>query len=402
MGTSVVDYMKLKEENRALNHREIRAGKLRIESMPLIFWLDVCGACNLKCRHCGFQIHGRTSEEEMSDKLYDTVVKTLMPTAYECHLGGTNYGEMTIAKKFHQVLKDCHEYQVKINLTTNGILLRDSWLDDLTEVLTVIGFSMEGMDEQYEHVRGRKWSAFLKNVERVIQARNDRGKSFRVQWRYCAHAGNIHQLPEMIRLAHKLGVDGIQMMNLMPVIEAHKFANVYYHRSLANRYFAEGRAVSRELSFDVNIPEDFDLGSLVTSDAAAGQPSARAKGPSGGVIQMEKCYQPWQRCSINELGVVRACCVHWKAMGNLNRGSFRSIWNGRRYRRLRRTVNTRPDRICLSCRMPRFDSDQNVSALQLAAGVRDLIRGVLGYRGRKATFTEGKLEDDSLPGESAS
>ena len=138
-----------------------------------------------------------------------------MPTAYRCHLGGSNWGEMTIAKNFQRFLQDAKRFCVGINLTTNGTRLVDDWFEDLLDTLQVIGFSMEGMNDEFEKMRGFRWRHFLKNVEKICQGRADHKKNFTVEWRYCAHSGSIHQLPDMIRLARSVGVNRIQVMNLV-------------------------------------------------------------------------------------------------------------------------------------------------------------------------------------------
>src|SRR4051794_5527586 len=111
-----MDFTQLKADNKALNYQEVLAGATRLKSKPLFFWFDLNGKCNLECNHCGFQIHGRTSEEEVSEAVYKEIMAELMPAAYICNLGGTNWGEMTIAKTFPRFLQDCKKYQVKINL----------------------------------------------------------------------------------------------------------------------------------------------------------------------------------------------------------------------------------------------------------------------------------------------
>jgi MoaA/NifB/PqqE/SkfB family radical SAM enzyme len=95
------------------------------------------------------------------------------------------------------------------------------------------------------------------------------------------------------------------------------------------------------------------------------------KPPPAAGLELSNCYQPWQRCSIDELGSVRPCCVYFRSAGNLNRQGFEAVWNSRVLRKLMRTINARPDRICFSCRMPPFDSDQNMSAYALADSLRD-------------------------------
>ena len=141
-----MEYTAVKEANKLLNFEEARQGVTRLKSRPLYFWFDIYGPCNLKCVHCGFNKEGRTSDQEVSEAVYDEVMRELMPTAYRCNLGGTNWGEMTISKNFHRFLLDCRKFDVKVNLTTNGTRMNDSWMGDLVDVAKTVGFSMEGMD----------------------------------------------------------------------------------------------------------------------------------------------------------------------------------------------------------------------------------------------------------------
>jgi hypothetical protein len=87
---SSVDYMAVKAENKARNFEEARAGNVYLKSKPVSFSLEICGPCNLKCVHCGFQRFGRTSDQQISEEVYSEVMSELMPTAYMCHLGGAN------------------------------------------------------------------------------------------------------------------------------------------------------------------------------------------------------------------------------------------------------------------------------------------------------------------------
>jgi MoaA/NifB/PqqE/SkfB family radical SAM enzyme len=408
-----MDYMALKAQNKALNSEEIRARKVRLRSKPVFFSFAICGPCNLECVHCGYRLFGRTSEQQVSEEVYSQVISEIMPTAYRCHLGGSNWGEMTIAKNFHRFLLDAKKFGVGINLTTNGTRMMGEWFTDLLDTLTVIGFSMEGMNDEFEKVRGFKWRHFLKNVEKVCQGRADRGKSFRVEWRYCAHAGSIHQLPDMIRLAKSIGVHRIQVMNLVPYDQSQKYNCLSYHRSLANHWFAEGRRVAAELSVDVNIPPDFNTGEFSKNtrfqSPGNGQPATAPENrrtasdtPDG--LALVSCYRPWQMSVVNELGEVTPSDIYWRSMGNLQVSPFESVWNGWKYRHLRARINNTPDSICRACRLPQFDSEENRTSMQLVPSVKQLVTGsakALLKKRSKPTF-EGVMDkefdpDDSKP-----
>jgi len=267
-------------------------------------------------------------------------------------------------------VRDCLKHEVRMNLTTNGTIVSDEWLPDLVQAAAVVGFSMEGMEEQYELIRGASWTRFLHNCQRYVEARARTGSTVRLEWRFCAHADNIHQLPLLIRKAKEIGINRIKVMSLIPFVPSQKYKQLSYHRSLANRYFAESKAVADEVGIDVNVPALMDTGTweLPQADAAPA------------VVALKRCYFPWQMCSINELGDVRPCDVYWRSMGSIRSGSFARVWNGWRYQRLRRNVNRHTCDLCRSCRMPRFGQG-GMGDWQSKPGLKEVARSLLtGWR----------------------
>jgi MoaA/NifB/PqqE/SkfB family radical SAM enzyme len=397
-------YAAAKRANLRLNNEEARLGLTRLRSRPLYFWFDIYGPCNLKCAHCTFQKTGRTSDEEVSEGVYQEVLRELMPTALVCNLGGTNYGEMTISRNFQRFLQDCRTFGVRVNLTTNGTRMNDAWLPDLLEVADVVGFSMEGLESQFEAMRGFPWRRFRDNIEKLVQGRRERAKTFRIEWRYCAHADSIHQLPDMIRLARHIGIDRIQVMPLVPFVAGQKFKSLGYHRSLANQYFRQARDVARELAFDIDIPADYDTGTFENQAILRLQKKSEfaASRPEPPATRLVSCYRPWQACSINELGVVTPCGIYWRPMGRLSEQSFERVWNGRRYRAMRRSVNGRPHRICYDCRMPKFETESGLVASEMKPSLREaIVQSAQSLLRPSAVRFEGVLDHELDPSEAA-
>jgi MoaA/NifB/PqqE/SkfB family radical SAM enzyme len=393
-----MDYSAIKAANKALNYEEARQGLTRIKSRPLFFWFDIYGPCNLGCTHCGFHKEGRTSDQEVSEDVYAQVLEQIMPTAYVCNLGGTNWGEMTISKNFGRFLQDCRTFDVKVSLTTNGTRMNDSWIGDLVDVAQVVGFSMEGMGPEFEKMRGFPWQRFVSNIEKLVDARRAAGKSFRIEWRYCAHSDSIHQLPDMIRVAKQLGVDRIQVMPLVPYVRVQKYKNLSYHRSLANQYFALARSVARDLDLPVNIPRDYSTGEFAPPIIKVQKKEESTFTPPDNDLRMVNCYRVWQTTAINELGTVKPCCIYWRSVGNVAESGFESVWNGRKYRSLRRSINTKPDSICHDCRLPAHEAEEGRVAGELRPSMRQLVTqfGESLRHPRVARFS-GVLDSDFDP-----
>ena len=65
-----MDYLTVKANNKVLNFEEALAREVKLKSRPIFFWFALCGPCNLKCAHCAFHIHGRTSDQQVSEEVY--------------------------------------------------------------------------------------------------------------------------------------------------------------------------------------------------------------------------------------------------------------------------------------------------------------------------------------------
>ncbi|MCX5679771.1 MAG: radical SAM protein [Candidatus Omnitrophica bacterium] len=334
-----MNILELKARNKELNIRETQEGKTVLESRPTRFWFNLTGQCNLQCAHCASNVYGRVSTQDVDERVYEVVLKEIMPYAYECLLGGTNYGEALLSKSLKRFFGDCKNNLVRIALTTNGTVINDDIISDLVEISNEISFSMEGMREEYEKIRHFKWERFLNNVKRVVAAKRLYNKNnLKLKFKFTAHADNITQLPELIEFSKEIGINSIQVMLMMAYVKEQKNKTLYYNRALANNYFTIAQRKAEELKIEVTLPPRFYEGSFEKSPKVTQE------------VRNNPCSLPWNIMSVNELGVIKPCCVYYVAAGDLKKTPFLKIWNGKIFQKLRKTVNTKPDKICFSCK----------------------------------------------------
>lgn len=378
-----MEFDKIKLDNVKTNNLECDNRSKRVNSLPFNVHIELTGKCSLKCVHCGFQVHGRSSAAEIDSDVYKYIVKTLFPSCRICYLGGSNYGEVTIAESFHQTIKDCDRYNVKIHLTTNGTNISSSWLGDLVNVLDTIGFSMEGFGNEYEKIRGFKWNKFLQNVTDVINKREQTQANFKVEWRFCVHSDNVKQLPEIIQIAKSAGVDRIQVMPFFPYLKSQKFKQIFYHRSVANETFKVAREIAKSLNFSINVPPDLYTG---TFDQTEQQNDTTIK-----AFTLKKCDYPWSTITIDEKGMVKPCHIIWKPFGKISNhiNSIDKIWNNRKYQLLRYSVNSSPTDICTHCRLSAYDNEKSYANQSLNMGRKELLRYLFVHR-RPLVIVEDK------------
>ena len=154
---------------------------------------------------------------------------------------------MTISKNFHRSPARLQEVRVRVNLTTNGTPNERS-VDRRPRRRVGRRRPVDGRHGRgvREDPGGFPWRRFVANIEKLVQAKRDAGKTFRIEWRYCAHSDSIHQLPDMIRVAKRLGVDRIQVMPCPRAVRREpEIQEPDRSRSLANEYFKLARSVAK-------------------------------------------------------------------------------------------------------------------------------------------------------------
>jgi hypothetical protein len=60
-------------------------------------------------------------------------------------------------------------------------------------------------------------------------------------------------------------------------------------------------------------------------------------------------------------------------VGTIASDGFEAVWNGRKYRQLRHSINSKPDSICYDCRLPSFDADGGRVAAELQPSAKQLL-----------------------------
>jgi radical SAM protein with 4Fe4S-binding SPASM domain len=168
---------------------------------------------------------------------------------------------------------------------------------------------------------------------------------------FTAFADNISELPGLVRLAAELGVDEVFATHYMPSLEGQRYQSLFYHQQTANAVFDECRAIARETGVVVHVPPNYHIKPLGQEetlrirvrdrygvrDAGDRGDGDKARAASDDI---PPCAHPWTSVSIDEKGQVFPCCQSNLLMGDLRTQTFSEIWNGRRYLKLRETVNT--------------------------------------------------------------
>jgi radical SAM protein with 4Fe4S-binding SPASM domain len=161
---------------------------------------------------------------------------------------------------------------------------------------------------------------------------------------------SLPELVPLVDLAAEVGASQVTISHFRPVRESHRYQSLFYHRGESNAAFRAAAKRAAELRIDFVAPRPFEIPEFV-EDIDVDLPSGRAPVKVAGEEVVEPpCFHPWTSVSVSEQGDVMPCCATNTVMGNLKKQDFKSIWNGRRYRKLRNTVNSsRPPSYCQGC-----------------------------------------------------
>lgn len=335
---------RLAQENALLNAREREAQATILKSRPTFAWIGIGGRCNLDCAHCGIPPRDRRDPHipELSREVFDMLKTELFPYLETCAFGGNNVGEPLFAECWDEYLEEAAQFGCRLILVTNGVLLNRERIARLVACGAQVNISLEGATrETYEAIRGPFYDRLIQNLALFQEERKRHpGTGTVVHLGFTAFYDNIRELPALVELAARYGVDQIGAIHFVPWYEYQRSQSLVYHKSLSNECFAKAAQRAQELGVRVFFEAPFEI-----------EPMAPKRPPSDArPIQLEACFLPWTSISINEWGVVHPCCGGDLFMGNLNKESFEDVWNGPRYRRLRKTVNSdTPPTVCAAC-----------------------------------------------------
>ena len=281
---------------------------------PVRLRLETASACNLRCQHCptGVNYHG-TDRSVMKPALFDKVIEQMkqLPTLRECvlYLGGEPLMNKHLVQMCQRVKQ---ETTVRWTLiTTNAMLLDAKACTGLaTAMLDVIVVSVDGRSpEENDAIRVRaKYSSIVENVARLRRELEGTKTRIRVSHSMFRRPGD----PEQAQTPEFLQRD---------------FPGIPVFTDYATRW------------------PGFEIGQTKIP-AAALKVSA----------QRNFCDFPFFELAVRANGDVVLCChdlLGESVMGNINESHLRTIWDGKPYRDLRRSMLDRDARsvhpVCRKC-----------------------------------------------------
>ena len=329
------------------NEWEFRSGKVKLKSIPYVLFLDVACACTLKCPLCyiGQRKRGRP-RGMMGMDTFCKAVDDFRDHAIAAHL--YIRGEPLMNKLLPEMVAYADNARLMTSISTHLNMFDERTAERLIESgLKKIVISLDGASEEtYKTYRvGGDFAKVLSNIRLINRVkRQKRSLCPKVILQFLIFKFNLHEVPEIRRLAGELGAELSLQQGCLSGPKYEPFAGAH-SAELIERWIVR--------------PEVF-LSALGESSDSPGLFLDYYR--EGGPLSDDKCLFLWKTAYINWDGSVSPCCFVYKKdwdFGNIQQESFRRIWNNSKFQHARSLFREssphgkQDSTVCDSCRQYR-------------------------------------------------
>ena len=300
----------------------------RVPFLPQAIDLEPNNYCNLRCPHCQVT-HWSKPATRLTEESFCRIADQF-PHLRIVKLQGM--GEPLLNRHFLDMLRAGERREMNLRFTTNGMLCDEKTAEQLATLTnTRIIFSMDGATpEVFESIRvGSDFEKIRSNISRLIEARGNRKQPEICFWTVVTKM-NEHQLRDILLLAKELCVDQVTFQTFLSNWGKQDFDSQVDPMRVSSDVMADAEQFASEQGVELRVCTD----NFLTKD--------------------KPCYWPWRSTYIAANGDVIPCCVVADSdvvkMGNVFEQDFKTIWNSREYRNLRRMIRKHKlPRYCRAC-----------------------------------------------------
>ena len=226
------DHLPRQEEIADPVHREtIAGGRTVLPHPPRRLSLSHDRSCNLSCPSCRTRpIAARSGEVDRLNRMAEQVLLPLLTGTPRVVITGS--GDPFGSRHFRWLIRQLTSGRfpgLRIDLQTNGLLLRDSWQElGLEGYAHTLLISIDAVEPATYAVlrRGGAFDRLMENLAFAADLRRRR-KLRRVRLDFVVQALNYREMPDAARLMRSLGLDGLkfQMLRSWNTYAAEEFAH---------------------------------------------------------------------------------------------------------------------------------------------------------------------------------
>ena len=335
------------------------AGSLRGEISqvtPRVVFIEVTNRCNLFCETCPHTYFKREPLKSLKLDEFKRIAEQF-PEMQRALLHGI--GEPLINKELPQIIKYLKERGVEVIINSNGTLLTPAWQEKLVlSGLDQFRCSIDGAkDETYARIRGANLlPQLVSGLEGLVKTKvRLRSTTPRISIWCVATRENLQELPDLVRLAARLGVKEIYLQRMV-YFAGEPQAQYGMARDELGIFGSENEYQEKIITDCAELSSK--LGIAFQASGARDPISSLAAARSSDFAPWKECLRPWTSAYVTANGNCLPCCISPFAtndyeslmLGNLFEKPFQEIWNDLPYQQFRsKLLSDQPNKPCKNC-----------------------------------------------------
>lgn len=320
------------QQNTDKNLQEIESKSTMLQSLPRRLVFELTNACNLNCIMCGR--NAADFKPTMFKYEWFQYFEPMLDTVEEVTLMG--WGEPTVHPDFVKMLETIDKHSARKYFCTNGMnlgKLKQAIFDYHVDVFAV---SLDGAtDETNSRIRrGSDIHKITQNLKEIVEYKQANNLTYpHINFVFCAMKSNLHELPDMVRLAAEIGINEVKAVYLTSFDNSLADEVLYDCQEEVRKVFAETERLGEELGILIKLPH------IQGEDPAGNHPH-------------KECFVSWRDFFLGSDGYVRPCMsTPVKFFAFDVEKDFQEMWNDEKYQEYRACVNDdeKMDSPCKRC-----------------------------------------------------
>ena len=320
--------------------------------------------CNYACVMCEcFSPYSNVKEEKIKKNIKPKImpiatIRKIIQEAVDTPLREiipSTMGEPLMYKHFDEIINLCHEFGLKMNLTTNGSFVvkgAKKWAELLVPVLSDIKISWNGATkETHEKImKGSKWENVIENLKVFLSVRDEyykkTGKTCSVTLQLTFLEDNLLELYDLVKMAIDLGINRVKGHHLWAHFDEIKNQSMRRNENAIARWNEQVERIYKlRDSYLLPNGQKIKLENFTILDSGGVKDIA-----PGGV-----CPFLGKEAWVNPEGKFSPCCAPDELrsklgdFGNVNDRTINEIWQSDTYRNLQKNYLNYD--LCKTCNM---------------------------------------------------
>ena len=293
--------------------KKIKEGKEgRLKLTPKNLWLSISENCNLRCVGCYMKGSFKNVYSDVEE------VRKAIQIKGKVEQISFMSNESLLNPQFCDIIDLCREMHpdARLRIISNGTIPIKGRYKKAIAKLDKVALSIDGATkETYEGIRiGARFDNFIENTKEILRIREESGSPKEIIFAFTATATNLHELIDVVRLAHKLGLTGVwaQSMEALDDIIGDRISEIIIDRlepSLRTQLIDEAKEEAARLGVEF----DYSAGLYPVAAAQNEKSDINAADKELKSYYIKMCQYPWKMpvevSKFDGKYVVRPCCM---------------------------------------------------------------------------------------------